>query len=103
MESSMTSLQQSELWEITRQLIGFNTVSSLSNLEAAQYLANYLDECGFTVHVLTDDVDGVPKASVVAWVGPESADGLIVSGHTDIVPFEGQPGWQSDPLVLKSD
>lgn len=99
----MTSFQQSELWEITRQLISINTVSSLSNLEAAHYLANYLDQCGFTVHILTDIVEGVQKASVVAWRGPENIDGLIVSGHTDIVPFEGQPGWQSDPLVLKSD
>jgi acetylornithine deacetylase len=99
----MTSLQQSELWEITRQLISFNTVSSISNLEASQYLANYLEECGFTVKLLIDDIDGVQKASVVAWAGPETADGLIVSGHTDIVPFDGQPGWQSDPLVLKSD
>jgi acetylornithine deacetylase len=99
----MTSFQQTELWEVTRQLIAFNTVSALSNLEAAHYLANYLDECGFTTHMLTDTIKGVEKASVVAWAGPASADGLIVSGHTDIVPFDGQPGWQSDPLVLKSD
>jgi acetylornithine deacetylase len=99
----MTSFQQTELWEVTRQLIAFNTVSALSNLEASHYLAGYLDECGFTTHVLTDTIKGVQKASVVAWAGPESNDGLIVSGHTDIVPFDGQPGWQSDPLVLKSD
>ncbi len=99
----MTSLQQSELWEVTRRLIGFNTVSAISNLEMAQYLADYLDVCGFSVKVLIDDVKGVQKASVVAWAGPETTDGLIVSGHTDIVPFDGQPGWRSDPLVLTGD
>lgn len=94
---------QSELWEIARQLVGFNTVSARSNVQAADYIANYLEDSGFTVRVLREMVEGVEKATVLAWVGPEVVGGLIVSGHTDIVPFEGQPGWTMDPLVMRVD
>ena len=97
------SLEQSELWDISRRLVGFNTVSALSNVQAAEYIGNYLEACGFTVRVLREMVEGVEKATVLAWVGPEVAGGLIVSGHTDIVPFEGQPGWTMEPLVMRTD
>ncbi len=97
------SLEQSELWDISRRLIGFNTVSALSNVEAAVYIANYLEDSGFTVRLVRETVEGVEKATVLAWAGPEVAGGLIVSGHTDIVPFEGQPGWTTDPLVMRTD
>ncbi|GHO49515.1 M20/M25/M40 family metallo-hydrolase [Ktedonospora formicarum] len=99
----MAAQQRAELWELSRRLIGFNTVSALSNVEAANYLANYLEESGFQVKVVRDDVKGVTKASVVAWAGPRVERGLIISGHIDIVPFEGQPGWKSDPLEMISD
>ncbi len=97
------SPQQSELWEIARRLVGFNTVSALSNVQAAEYIANYLEDSGFTVRLLRETVEDVEKAMVLAWVGPEVAGGLIVSGHTDIVPFDGQPGWITDPLVMQTD
>jgi acetylornithine deacetylase len=100
---SILNMQDSELWEISRQLIGFNTVSASSNVMAAEYLANYLEESGFAVRLLTEEVAGVQKANVIAWAGPEVSDGLIVSGHIDVVPFDGQPGWKSDPLVLQTD
>jgi acetylornithine deacetylase len=100
---SSLNMQESELWEISRQLIGFNTVSASSNVMAAEYLANYLEESGFAVRLLTEEVAGVQKANVIAWAGPKVSDGLIVSGHIDVVPFEGQPGWKSDPLVLQTD
>jgi acetylornithine deacetylase len=97
------SLQQSELWEIARRLVGFNTVSALSNVQAVEYIANYLEDSGFMVRLLRETVEGVEKAMVLAWAGPEVAGGLIISGHTDIVPFEGQPGWTTDPLVMQTD
>src|SRR4030081_3424419 len=97
---SSLSLQQSELWEISRQLVEFNTVSALSNVTAAEYLADYLERSGFAVRLLTENVHNVLKAMVVAWAGPEVPDGLIISGHIDVVPFDGQPGWKSDPLLL---
>ncbi|HET7639081.1 MAG TPA: M20 family metallopeptidase [Ktedonobacteraceae bacterium] len=100
---SILNIQASELWEISRQLIGFNTVSAGSNMLAAEYLANYLEDSGFAVRLLAEEVAGVQKANVIAWAGPEVSDGLIVSGHIDVVPFDGQPGWKSDPLVLQTD
>jgi acetylornithine deacetylase len=100
---SNTDIQKTELWEVARQLISFNTVSANSNLEAAEYLANYLEAAGLTVRVVTDDVNGVKKASVLAWAGPQIPGGLILSGHTDVVPFDGQPGWKTDPLIMQTD
>jgi acetylornithine deacetylase len=97
------ALEQSELWDISRKLVGFNTVSARSNVQAAEYIAHYLENCGFTVRVVREMVEGVEKATVLAWVGPEVEGGLIISGHTDIVPFEGQPGWTMDPLVMRTD
>lgn len=100
---SNTSLQQSELWEVSRRLVSFNTVSAYSNVDAAEYLANLLEDSGFIVQILKETVEGVEKAMVLAWAGPEVTGGLIISGHIDVVPFEGQPGWESDPLVMHTD
>ena len=95
---SYKDVQQSELWEISRQLVSFNTVSTLSNVQAAEYLASLLEDQGYTVRMLKETVHDVEKANLVAWAGPEVPGGLILSGHMDIVPFEGQPGWRSNPL-----
>jgi acetylornithine deacetylase len=105
MSANYDSAQQSELWEISRQLVSFNTVSALSNVQAAEYLANILEVQGYTVRLLKETVNNVEKANLVAWAGPEVPGGLILSGHMDIVPFEGQPGWRSNPLemCLKDD
>jgi acetylornithine deacetylase len=100
MSANHDSAQQSKLWEISRQLVGFNTVSDLSNVPAAEYLANMLEDQGYTARVLKKIVHNVEKANVVAWAGPEVPGGLIISGHIDVVPFAGQPGWRSNPLEL---
>lgn len=100
---SNIDIQKTELWDVASQLIRFDTVSAKSNLEAAQYLANYLEDAGLTVQILTDYVQGVKKASVLAWAGPQIPGGLILSGHTDVVPFEGQPGWKTDALEMQFD
>ena len=100
---SSDSLQQSELWEIARRLVGFNTVSTHSNVDAAVYLANLLEDSGFAVQILEETILGVKKAMVLAWAGPKVPGGLIISGHIDVVPFDGQPGWTSDPLVMYTD
>lgn len=94
------AIEQSALWDIARRLVSFNTVSALSNVPAAEYLANQLEDASFSVRVLKETVEGVEKATVLAWAGPAVPDGLIISGHTDIVPFEGQPGWTRDPLAM---
>ena len=100
---SNEAIQQSELWEIARRLVSFNTVSALSNVAAAEYLAGQLEDAKLTVKLLKETVQGVEKATVLAWAGPAVRDGLIISGHTDIVPFEGQPGWTRNPLEMALD
>ncbi len=101
--SANASLEQGELWEISRQLVSFNTVSALSNVHAAEYLANYLEAVGFSTRLWRETVQDVEKAMVVAWAGPAVPGGLILSGHIDVVPFDKQPGWTVDPLKLSTD
>jgi acetylornithine deacetylase len=86
------------LYDTIRRLIAFDTVSANSNLEAAQFLADRLDGAGFktTFHEIV--IAGVKHANLVAWAGLPVRDGLMLSGHIDTVPFEGQPGWTRDPL-----
>ena len=97
---SQHELEKTHLWDVTCHLIALNTVSTLSNVQLADYLAELLLEHGFTVHVLKEVIEGVEKADLVAWAGPAVPGGMILSGHMDVVPFEGQPGWRTDPLTL---
>jgi acetylornithine deacetylase len=86
------------LYDSVRRLIAYDTVSAKSNVEAAEFLADSLDTAGFKTEFQHIDIAGVPHANLVAWSGPSVPDGLIISGHIDTVPFEGQPGWTRDPL-----
>ena len=86
------------LYDTIHRLVAFDTVSANSNLEAAQFLADRLDSAGFTTTFQKVEILGVPHANLVAWAGSPAADGLIISGHIDTVPFDGQPGWTREPL-----
>lgn len=101
MAQHTSDIEKTELWALASKLVGFDTVSAHSNCEAVDYIANYVQDAGLQVRVLTDEEGGVKKSSLIAWTGPATQDGLIISGHTDVVPFEGQPGWQYDPLVMQ--
>lgn len=78
-------------------LVGFPTVSSVSNLDLVDWVHGYLEGHGITVH-RHYDVTG-EKAALFAHVGPEVDGGVILSGHTDVVPVEGQP-WDTDPFTV---
>jgi len=79
------------------RLVGFPTVSSDSNLDAVDFVEDYLD--GFGVKsVRVPNEDGT-KASLYAHVGPEIDGGVVLSGHTDVVPVEGQ-AWDTDPFTV---
>ena len=91
----------SYLYDVTRRLIEFDTVSANSDLLAIDYLATELEGHRFKVARQGIEVGGVPQANLVAWVGPARVDGLIISGHIDTVPFEGQPGWTRTALKLE--
>jgi acetylornithine deacetylase len=86
------------LYDTIRRLVAFDTVSSNSNLEAAQFLADRLADSGFKVAFQKVEISGVPHANLIAWIGPPVRDGLMISGHIDTVPFDGQPGWTREPL-----
>jgi acetylornithine deacetylase len=89
------------LYDVARRLIAFDTVSSKSDRDAIDYLAAELTRHGFKTAIQPIELFGVAQANLVAWVGPPRTDGLIISGHVDVVPFEGQPGWTCEPLKLE--
>jgi len=91
------------LYEVLDRLIAFDTVSSHSILPAVEYLADQLTGHGLKTAVHQIDVYGVQQANIVAWMGPPRPDGLIITGHLDTVPVEGQPGWERDPLKMEID
>jgi acetylornithine deacetylase len=96
----MTTNADNYLYEAARQLIGFDTVSAKSDLPAIEYLAKELTAHRFATAVQPVELLGVSQANLVAWIGPPRADGLIISGHVDTVPYEGQPGWTREPLKM---
>ena len=83
--------------EILADLIAFDTVSNRSNLALVGYVKTLLEKCGVGVEVLPDETG--QKANLLASVGPHEANGIILSGHTDVVPVDGQ-FWNTDPFAL---
>ena len=82
------------------RLVAFPTVSSDSNLAMIADLAARLTDVGARVEMFTDDTGA--KANLFATLGPEGDGGLILSGHTDVVPVAEQD-WSSDPFVMRED
>jgi len=83
---------------ILGDLVAFPTVSSESNLEMAGYLAERLTEAGARVEMIHNDT--YSKANVFATLGPEEDGGIVLSGHTDVVPVEDQD-WTSEPFAMR--
>jgi acetylornithine deacetylase len=83
--------------EILADLVGFDTTSSRSNLALIDYARDYLAGHGIEAETFPSP-DGT-KASLWATIGPSGPGGIILSGHTDCVPVEGQ-AWSRDPFVL---
>ncbi|NRG17247.1 acetylornithine deacetylase [Rhizobiales bacterium] len=79
------------------RLVGFQTVSDRSNLDLINFIRAYLGEFGIDC-TLTFDETG-EKANLHAIVGPRIDGGVVLSGHTDVVPVAGQ-SWSSDPFTL---
>jgi len=83
--------------EILARLVSFNTTSSDSNLALIEYVEIYLTSHGIASHRVASE-DG-SKASLIATIGPAVNGGIVLSGHTDVVPVAGQ-AWSSDPFEL---
>lgn len=87
--------------EMLSKLVSFDTVSSQSNLALIDFIAEYLEAHQITSQrVFNEDKS---KANLMATIGPNVAGGVILSGHTDVVPVVGQP-WNTDPFnVVEAD
>ena len=77
------------------RLIAFDTVSRRPNLPLVAYLEETLTAAGLTCSRVPSGEEG--KAGLLAFLGPRDHPGLLLSGHTDVVPVEGQR-WSSDPF-----
>lgn len=84
--------------ELLGKLVGFDTTSHLSNLELIEYIEGYLKSYGVQ-STLVHNTEG-NKANLIATIGPNVAGGVVLSGHTDVVPVDGQD-WQSDPFKVR--
>lgn len=82
---------------ILRDLVAFDTTSVNSNLPLMNYVAQYLEGHGVAAQLMADETGR--KANLWATLGPAGDGGLILSGHTDCVPVEGEI-WTSDPFTL---
>ena len=83
--------------EMIEKLVGFPTVSRDSNLDLIDFVRGYLAEHGVESRVVPNP-EGT-KANLYATVGPAVPGGVVLSGHTDVVPVDGQP-WDTDPFTV---
>lgn len=83
--------------EMLAVLVGFDTTSRGSNLQLIDWVEAYLAEYGVACRRSYDETGG--KANLLATIGPPVEGGIVLSGHTDVVPVDGQV-WASDPFVM---
>jgi acetylornithine deacetylase len=87
--------------EMVTRLVGFDTTSRNSNLALIEFVRDYLDREKVASELVFAE-DG-RKANLYATIGPEDQGGIMLSGHTDVVPVDDQD-WHSDPFtVLEKD
>ncbi|MDX8352370.1 acetylornithine deacetylase [Cognatiyoonia sp. IB215182] len=83
--------------DLLDRLVSFPTVSRDSNLELIDFVEDYLN--GFGVNATRVPNEDGTKAALYAHIGPEVKGGVVLSGHTDVVPVDGQ-SWDTDPFVV---
>ncbi|WP_109478657.1 acetylornithine deacetylase [Paraburkholderia sp. C35] len=82
---------------LLERLIAFPTVSRDSNLEMIEFIRHYLGDCGVRSELFYNEPR--TKANLFATIGPDTSGGIVLSGHTDVVPVDGQP-WTVEPFRL---
>ena len=82
---------------ILERLVGFDTTSRDSNMPLIDWVTAYLEEHGVASTKVTDADGG--KANLVATIGAQVDGGIVLSGHTDVVPVDGQD-WKTAPFTL---
>ncbi|MFN4141876.1 acetylornithine deacetylase [Aestuariivirga sp.] len=83
--------------EMLAHLVSFDTTSRDGNIPLIEFVEHYLD--GWGVPHFRVDYEANRKTNLFATIGPAIAGGIVLSGHTDVVPVDGQP-WTSDPFAL---
>ncbi len=83
--------------DLMDRLVGFPTVSRDSNLDLIDFVEDYLSGFGVASTRVPNE-DGT-KAALYAHIGPEVDGGVVLSGHTDVVPVDGQ-AWDTDPFTV---
>ncbi len=81
--------------EMANTLVGFDTTSRASNLALIAFAHEHLEASGARCRLTYDDTNN--KANLFASFGPDEDGGIVLSGHTDVVPVDGQD-WSSDPF-----
>ena len=83
--------------DMIRTLVGFPTVSRDSNLELIHFVRDRLTALGADARLTYNDERS--KANLFATLGPRGMPGIVLSGHTDVVPVDGQ-AWDTDPFCV---
>jgi acetylornithine deacetylase len=83
--------------DLLARLVAYDTTSHKSNLPLIRFVEDYLRQHGVE-SALVPTPDG-QKASLFATIGPAGVGGIALSGHTDVVPVDGQT-WSNDPFIL---
>nr|WP_281720873.1 acetylornithine deacetylase [Nitrosomonas nitrosa] len=83
--------------ELIKSLVEIDTTSRESNLELIEFVEGYLSNYGVPCEKIFNSQK--TKANLVARIGPDVAGGVVLSGHTDVVPVDGQ-NWKTNPFVL---
>lgn len=86
-----------DCFELLSRLVAFDTTSRHSNLDLIAFIQDYLDRFGISSDLVLND-EGT-KANLFASIGPLARPGVVLSGHTDVVPVDDQD-WCSDPFAL---
>ncbi len=94
MGSLMTRMTSIEMLE---KLIAFDTTSSKSNMDMISFIEEYLRGFGISSTLIRDEHED--KANLLAVAGPEDVSGIMLSGHSDVVPVVGQ-NWSSEPFKM---
>jgi acetylornithine deacetylase len=84
--------------EVIRDLVAFDTTSREPNRALIEYVRDRLAVIGVASDLIWDQAGR--KANLWATIGPDDRPGVVLSGHTDVVPVDGQ-AWSSDPFVLR--
>ncbi len=100
LDSNSATARRDAALDMLEHLIGFDTESSKSNLGLIAFVEEYLRSLGVAYVKIPNSMGD--KAALFATIGPNLDGGVVLSGHTDVVPVAGQT-WTSDPFKLRRD